>query len=265
MKLKKWVVFPFVVFAIILVSCQGGEQTDKKQIEAKGHSDEKVTPIQHNAKVEGNATVQSVAIDKKLLHGSWLDDSEAALHFTLNRDGSAKSDNMATLLYKKWQLKGNQVTFTIESIGNHTSSTDDEIYTIVQIDGRMMELKDSQGKSQKYTRKHPSINIKPNQKITSPLKIIVNSRAVWFASEGELGNIQIVDNQGNVLNEKDDYGILGCDEDNWMTDKPVNFSTILKFDPKGAKEGKIIVYSDPGEGDGEEAGVMYSFEIPVRF
>ncbi len=60
--------------------------------------------------------------------------SEAALNFTLLADDTAKSDNMKTLLYKKWRVAGNNIIFTIESIGNHTSSTDDEVYEIIKLD-----------------------------------------------------------------------------------------------------------------------------------
>jgi len=41
---------------------------------------------------------KSAVTDTSSLIGSWEDQSEKALHFTLNADGTAQSDNMATLL-----------------------------------------------------------------------------------------------------------------------------------------------------------------------
>ena len=80
-------------------------------------------------------------IDKKLLAGSWKDNSDARLDFTLFEDGSARSDNMKTLLYKKWVLNKNQVTFTIESIGNGQSFINKETYTITHLSQEKLILK----------------------------------------------------------------------------------------------------------------------------
>lgn len=72
-------------------------------------------------------------VEKELLVGSWIDTSVSALHFTLFKDGSARSDNMKTLLYKDWNVEVNQITFTLESFGNGTSSTDTTTYTIERL------------------------------------------------------------------------------------------------------------------------------------
>lgn len=77
--------------------------------------------------------VQNSLVEKELLTGSWKDNSESALDFTLFEDGTARSDNMKTLLYKKWNVEGNEITFTIESIGNGTTSTGDETYSIEKL------------------------------------------------------------------------------------------------------------------------------------
>lgn len=58
----------------------------------------------------------------KSVEGSWtspidgMDIFQAG--FTLNADGSAKSINMATLLYRSWKKKGSQLYVTGESLGN---------------------------------------------------------------------------------------------------------------------------------------------------
>ena len=113
--------------------------------------------------------------------------------------------------------------------------------------------------------KLPTINIKNEEKITSPLRLKINSQGVWYASEGELGTIEIVDEKNKVLNQKGDWGILFSSDGNWMHSNPAYFETTVKFDPKGAKKGKIIIYNNPGEGDGEEAGTLEYFEVPIRF
>ena len=77
---------------------------------------------------------------KELLIGSWLDTSASALHFTLLKDGTARSDNMATLLYTHWKLDNNLLTLRATSIGNGTESTSDEIYTIKSLTAHKMIL-----------------------------------------------------------------------------------------------------------------------------
>ena len=128
------------------------------------------------------------------------------------------------------------------------------------------EVKQENDKVQQVVvqKRYPTINIKEHQKITSPWVIEGNSQGVWLASEGEFGTVEVVDEHGQVLNLKNEYGILTAVGE-WMTTKPVDFKTIIKFNSKGAKSGKLIFYNNPGEGDGDEAGTSESFEIAVKF
>ena len=80
-----------------------------------------------------NSKIEISIVEKKLLIGSWKDTSKSALHFTLFKNGTARSDNMKTLLYKNWTVNRNQITFTVESIGNGTSSTDNVTYIIEKL------------------------------------------------------------------------------------------------------------------------------------
>lgn len=82
---------------------------------------------------EANSKIEGLTVEKEFLVGSWKDTSKSALHFTLFKNGTARSDNMKTLLYKNWKVKGNQITFTIESIGNGTSSMDTVPYIIEKL------------------------------------------------------------------------------------------------------------------------------------
>tara|TARA_R110001632_G_scaffold153500_6_gene271345 strand:+ start:140 stop:559 length:420 start_codon:yes stop_codon:yes gene_type:complete len=84
----------------------------------------------------------SADIKEDLLLGSWLDTSESALHFSLLPDGSARSDNMATLLYEKWRLEGTNLILTVKSIGNGSSSTTEEVYQIHTLTEKKMTLRD---------------------------------------------------------------------------------------------------------------------------
>ena len=106
----------------------------------------------------------------------------------------------------------------------------------------------------------PTINIKDNDKLTSPAVIKVNSQGIWFANEGSLGYIQLLDDQGNEIATT----FLSTNE-NWMKEGPVNFSANLIFDAKGSKVGMLVIHNDPGSGDGDEAGEKISFTIPVTF
>ncbi|MEZ7515501.1 hypothetical protein [Flavobacterium frigidarium] len=106
----------------------------------------------------------------------------------------------------------------------------------------------------------PTVNIKDNDKLTSPALIKVNSQGVWFANEGSLGYIQLLDDQGNEIATN----FLTTNE-NWMKEGSVNFSANLIFDAKGSKVGSLVIHNDPGSGDGDEAGEKISFTIPVTF
>lgn len=106
----------------------------------------------------------------------------------------------------------------------------------------------------------PTVNIKDNDKLTSPALIKVNSQGVWLANEGSLGYIQLLDDQGNEIATN----FLTTNE-NWMKEGSVNFSANLIFDAKGSKVGSLIIHNDPGSGDGDEAGENICFTIPVTF
>jgi hypothetical protein len=107
---------------------------------------------------------------------------------------------------------------------------------------------------------YPTVNVKSDQEISSPLIIKVNSQGVWRAGEGELGRIELIDAEGNILAEE----FLTADEE-WMRNGPVMFSTDLIFDAKNSKSGKLVIHNNPSDGDGREARKKISFEIPVTF
>lgn len=97
---------------ISLGACKENKNTEEKKLKKEG--------------LEKSETL----VNKQLLVGSWLDTSESQLHFSMLQDGTARSDNMATLLYQKWRVEGSKLILTVKSIGNGSSSIDEESYEI---------------------------------------------------------------------------------------------------------------------------------------
>jgi hypothetical protein len=91
---------------------------------------------------EETVQVEKPVAAEQLLVGSWKDTSPSALHFSLFEDGTAKSDNMKTLLYKSWSVKDNKITFIVESIGNKTNTTDTIVQTIEKLTNDELVLVD---------------------------------------------------------------------------------------------------------------------------
>lgn len=110
-------------------------------------------------------------------------------------------------------------------------------------------------------RKLPKVNVHPNQRLSSPFNVKLNSKGLWLASEGEIGRVTVVDSDGNKLGS----AILSSVDGDWMTTGPANFRAKVNFDLKSSKSGKLVFSSNPGPGDGSEAGKIESFEIPVIF
>jgi len=112
-----------LVSGLFLISCKS---TKKK-------SDEGVT--------DQKKTEQKSTIDTSYLIGSWEEQSEKALHFTLYADGTAQSDNMATLLYQQWSLKDNQLFIVAKSVGNKQTYIDTIVYSIQKLNDSELIIK----------------------------------------------------------------------------------------------------------------------------
>ena len=94
-----------------------------------------------NNSKEEKIVMSKATINKNLLIGSWLDQSESKLHFSILENGIARSDNMTTLLYEKWKLDGTKLVLTAKGIGNGSSSIDNEVYEINLLTEDRMILK----------------------------------------------------------------------------------------------------------------------------
>ena len=112
-----------LVSGLFLISCQSNNKPADNDLKDQKQAERKST------------------IDTSYLVGSWEDQSEKALHFTLYADGTAQSDNMATLLYQEWYVKGNQIYLVSKSIGNSISSIDTTMYEIQKLNDSQMNLK----------------------------------------------------------------------------------------------------------------------------
>lgn len=114
----------FLIGLLILGAC--------KEIKEKNQNSTSTKEITTNSKA---------TINKNLLLGSWLDQSESKLDFSILEKGIARSDHMRTLRYEKWKLEGKKLILTAKSIGNGTSSLDDEVYEIKLLTEDKMILK----------------------------------------------------------------------------------------------------------------------------
>jgi hypothetical protein len=95
-----------------------------------------------NQDTTDHSTIEKSAVtDTSSIIGSWEDQSEKALHFTLNADGTAQSDNMTTLLYQQWSVKDNQLFVVAKTVGNKQTSIDTIVYSIQKLNDNELILK----------------------------------------------------------------------------------------------------------------------------
>lgn len=103
----------------------------------------KFNVLQDDIYIEGASL--TIEDQKTYLLGSWIEpipgNKKEFQGFTLNSDGTAKSINMATLQYQKWQYKDGKLILTSKSIGNKTSSVGEEVYTVISVNENYLFLK----------------------------------------------------------------------------------------------------------------------------
>jgi len=102
----------------------------------------------------------------------------------------------------------------------------------------------------------PSVNIKQNQKISSPLLIEFKSNSVWFAHEGKLGTATLIDSDNNKLG----VAILSVTDGNWMSEDPLTSNVTLNFKTKNSTSAKLIFRNN---NPSTTEGVNKMFEINV--
>ena len=76
--------------------------------------------------------------------GTWIEpnpiDTNSVQGFTLNQDGTASSVNMATLIFKNWELNCHTLMLTSESIGNKQTFITTDTLRIVKLDADSLVL-----------------------------------------------------------------------------------------------------------------------------
>lgn len=103
----------------------------------------------------------------------------------------------------------------------------------------------------------PIVDVQSHQIISSPLMINGNSNGAWYGFEGNLGTVEVQNDVGTVL------AIAGLPiTGEWMTEDPVNFTAIVKFDAGNAVQGKLVFKND-NPSDNRE--LDKSFDVPVQF
>lgn len=97
---------------------------------------------------------------------------------------------------------------------------------------------------------------RPNQEISSPLKIEGEARGSWFFEASF--SITLIDQQGNVISQ----GIATAKTD-WMTEEFVSFSSDLEFvEQVSGSLGKLLLKKDNPSGLPEYEDYL---EVPVVF
>lgn len=144
--MKKTFKISALLIAFGLISC-GPESNETTEIDT--------TDTTQTEQAEQEEAISEAETSSDLLVGKWVEPNpiseDDVQGFELLEDGSAKSINMATLLYKGWSASDNQVTLIFESVGNQVSQTDTVTYEIIELDESKLVIK-SGDLTESYTR-----------------------------------------------------------------------------------------------------------------
>ena len=132
--MKKLVSIIIVAAFLFFSACQSNSHTDATTVN------------------DSQATVKDTAENKKissaLFYGSWVQPNpinEKELQgFKLNKDSTAESINMATLLYRHWWVEDSKLYLVSESKGNRQSVVDTIAYDVLQVTPHELRIRDRQ-------------------------------------------------------------------------------------------------------------------------
>ena len=89
----------------------------------------------------------SMISETNLLIGSWVEpnpiNANEVQGIKINEDGTAKSINMSTLVYKKWWKENDKLALVFESIGNGLTIIDTTKFEIIKLNHNELEIKDN--------------------------------------------------------------------------------------------------------------------------
>jgi hypothetical protein len=115
-----------LITTLILASCQ---KTTKQETK----NNENILP--------------SMISETNLLIGSWVEpnpiNANEVQGIKINEDGTAKSINMSTLVYKKWWKENDKLALVFESIGNGLTIIDTTKFEIIKLNHYELEIKDN--------------------------------------------------------------------------------------------------------------------------
>ena len=107
-----------------------------------------VTSCQSDPKKTTSESKSEMSVDKNQFIGSWVQpnpiNEKEVQGFTLEKDGTAESINLATLKYKNWWYEAGELNLVTESIGNKTSFTDTNKHEVTKITDKELEFKNGQ-------------------------------------------------------------------------------------------------------------------------
>jgi hypothetical protein len=96
--------------------------------------------------IENVEEVTAVGTNDELV-GRWAEpnpiNAQEVQGIEMMEDGTAKSINMATLLYSKWWIKDQQLFLVEESLGSGGSTVDTATYEIIKVDKDSLVLKNN--------------------------------------------------------------------------------------------------------------------------
>lgn len=115
-----------LITTLILASCQ---KTTKQETK----NDENILP--------------SMVSETNLLIGSWVEpnpiNANEVQGIKINENGTAKSINMSTLVYKKWWKENDKLALVFESVGNGLTIIDTTKFEIIKLNHNELEIKDN--------------------------------------------------------------------------------------------------------------------------
>ena len=129
--MKKAILIVIGATGLIIISCQNSSQSDPHDI---NDSQALVTRNTDTAKLI------------ELMYGTWLQpnpiNEKEVQGFKLNKDGSAESINMATLIYRNWWINDQHLYLVRESKGNKQTITDTIVFPMLHVTDQELILKD---------------------------------------------------------------------------------------------------------------------------
>src|SRR6476659_8449535 len=129
--MKKAILIVIGATGLIIISCHNSSQSDPHDI---NDSQALVTRNTDTAKLI------------ELMYATWLQpnpiNEKEVQGFKLNKDGSAESINMATLIYRNWWINDQHLYLVRESKGNKQTITDTIVFPMLHVTDQELILKD---------------------------------------------------------------------------------------------------------------------------